>query len=177
MNSWRLLAKTPAFFLLLLVAFLARVAGPQKSPPKPAAKSAPSKAARALGSGPQFVDVARASGIDSHLTCGSGEKRYIMESMCGGIAAFDFDNDGWIDILFVDGSTLADLRSPLLPCGFMMGDRSARAPGLPPTGKTGQRLGTPFCFSVNPRSPQPVLCYRPLLTLRDDLAIKIGDPA
>jgi len=31
--------------------------------------------------------------------------------MCGGIAAFDYDNDGWMDILLVNGSTLADLQS------------------------------------------------------------------
>src|SRR5437588_6325495 len=59
----------------------------------------------------QFVDVTRAAGIDFHLTCGSPEKRYIMESMCGGIALFDYDNDGWIDIFLVNGSTLEDLRS------------------------------------------------------------------
>jgi hypothetical protein len=34
-----------------------------------------------------------------------------MESMCGGIAVFDYDNDGWMDILFVNGSTLGDLRA------------------------------------------------------------------
>jgi len=56
-----------------------------------------------------FVDVTRASGIDFHLTCGSLEKRYIMESMCGGIAVFDYDNDGWMDIFLVNGSTLEDL--------------------------------------------------------------------
>jgi hypothetical protein len=60
---------------------------------------------------PLFVDVTRAAGIDFHLTCGSKEKLYILETMCGGAAAFDYDNDGWMDILFVDGSTLADYRA------------------------------------------------------------------
>jgi len=113
MNSWRLLAKTPAFVLLVLVAFLVvvRATGPQKPPTKSAAKSAHSKTAKASGLVPQFADVAPASGLDFHLTCGSPEKRYIMESMCGGIAVFDYDNDGWMDILLVNGSTLGDLRT------------------------------------------------------------------
>src|SRR5260370_40670555 len=58
-----------------------------------------------------FADVTRAAGIDFHLTCGSPEKRYIMESMCGGMAVFDYDNDGWMDILLVNGSTLEDLKA------------------------------------------------------------------
>jgi hypothetical protein len=59
----------------------------------------------------QFVDVTHASGIDFHLTCGSLEKRYIMDSMCGGLAVVDYDNDGWMDIFLVNGSTLEDLRA------------------------------------------------------------------
>jgi hypothetical protein len=62
-------------------------------------------------SGVSFADVTRASGIDFHLTCGAVEKRYIMESMCGGVAVLDYDNDGWMDIFLVNGSTLADLRA------------------------------------------------------------------
>jgi hypothetical protein len=58
-----------------------------------------------------FADVTRAAGIDFRLTCGNLDKQYIMDSMCGGIAAFDYDNDGWMDILLVNGSTLADLQS------------------------------------------------------------------
>ena len=68
-------------------------------------------AARRPTSSISFSDVTRASGIDFHLTCGSLEKRYIMETMCGGIAVFDYDNDGWMDIFLVNGSTLEDLRS------------------------------------------------------------------
>jgi hypothetical protein len=56
-----------------------------------------------------FTDVSRAAGIDFHLTCGSPEKRYIMESMCGGVAVFDYDHDGWMDIFLVNGSALEDL--------------------------------------------------------------------
>lgn len=58
-----------------------------------------------------FADVTRAAGIDFHLTCGSPVKRYIMETMCGGVAVFDYDNDGWMDLYFVNGSTLEDVRS------------------------------------------------------------------
>ena len=56
-------------------------------------------------------DVTATSGIDFRLTCGGAGKRYIMESMCGGVAIFDYDNDGWMDIYFVEGSTLEDIRS------------------------------------------------------------------
>ena len=55
-----------------------------------------------------FVDVTRAAGIDFHLNCGSKEKLYIVETQCGGAAAFDYDNDGWMDILLVDGSSIED---------------------------------------------------------------------
>jgi hypothetical protein len=61
--------------------------------------------------GVTFEDVSRAAGINFRLTCGSPQKLYIMESMCGGVAVFDYDNDGWMDILLVDGSTLADMRA------------------------------------------------------------------
>jgi hypothetical protein len=79
---------------------------PQRTPP---AAHAPQKGARS--SNIQFVDVTRAAGIDFHLVCGGPEKRYIMESMCGGVAVFDYDNDGWMDIFLVNGSTLEDLKA------------------------------------------------------------------
>jgi len=78
-------------------------AGPSQSRSSPQLKAQPAQIS--------FTDVTRSAGIDFHLTCGSPEKRYILEAMCGGIAVFDYDNDGWMDILLVNGSTLEDLRS------------------------------------------------------------------
>ncbi|MGB9072645.1 MAG: CRTAC1 family protein [Terriglobales bacterium] len=72
---------------------------------KPGAKN-PAAGEKAL-----FVDVTRAAGIDFHLNCGSKEKLYIVETQCGGAAAFDYDNDGWMDILLVDGSSIEDYRA------------------------------------------------------------------
>src|SRR5258708_17571196 len=76
----------------------------QKAAPTPGAKTAATNP-------PLFVDVTDAAGIDFRMTCGGEEKLYIVETQCGGAAAFDYDNDGWMDILLVDGSTLADYRA------------------------------------------------------------------
>jgi hypothetical protein len=73
-------------------------------PPKPATKPAPSPQ-------PLFIDVTQAAGINFQLTCGSKEKLYIVETQCGGAAALDYDNDGWMDILLIDGSTIADYKA------------------------------------------------------------------
>ena len=51
-----------------------------------------------------FVDVTRESGID-FLHHSSPHKKYIVESVPGGVALLDFDHDGWLDIYFVDSPT------------------------------------------------------------------------
>jgi len=54
---------------------------------------------------PTFTDVARVSGIAfEHVY--SPEKKYIVESMSGGVAMFDYDNDGNLDIYFVNSLTV-----------------------------------------------------------------------
>ena len=79
---------------------------------KPTANQHPQPATRQTGAASStFTDVARSSGLDFHLTCGGTEKLYILETLCGGVAVFDYDNDGWMDIYFVNGSTLEDLRA------------------------------------------------------------------
>jgi enediyne biosynthesis protein E4 len=54
---------------------------------------------------PRFIDVAKQIGITgSHIS--SPEKRYIVESMSGGAGLIDCDNDGKLDIITVNGSTI-----------------------------------------------------------------------
>ena len=54
----------------------------------------------------QLVDVTAASGITfRHHDGGSGEG-YIVEGVSAGLATFDYDNDGFIDIYFLSGAPL-----------------------------------------------------------------------
>jgi hypothetical protein len=54
---------------------------------------------------PVFRDIAAQSGLTaSHIS--SHEKYYVVESMSGGIGLFDCDNDGKLDIVMVNGSTV-----------------------------------------------------------------------
>ena len=46
-----------------------------------------------------FVDVAPSAGLIAKTEDGGDKtKRYIIETTGSGVAAFDFDNDGWPDI-------------------------------------------------------------------------------
>lgn len=62
--------------------------------------AAPALAAR-------FTDVtARAGLADARNVSGAPvDKRYLVEEMGCGVALFDYDNDGWLDIFLVNGST------------------------------------------------------------------------
>ncbi len=65
----------------------------------------------AAGDSPiRLREAAGAWGVDfRHHHGGSGE-RYMVETMCGGVALFDYDSDGDTDLLFVDGGRLPGYR-------------------------------------------------------------------
>ena len=54
-----------------------------------------------------FKDIAGSAGLTSwthHM--GSPEKKSILETIGSGVALLDYDNDGWLDIYLVNGSTV-----------------------------------------------------------------------
>jgi hypothetical protein len=53
----------------------------------------------------QFTDVTQTAGI-RFINASSPEKKYIVESMGGGVALFDFDGDGKLDIYLVNSYTV-----------------------------------------------------------------------
>ena len=60
---------------------------------------------------PQFNDITASSGISfRHISGEASVKNYIFEAKGGGVGALDIDNDGWMDILLVQGSTLERFR-------------------------------------------------------------------
>src|SRR5271168_1035612 len=75
-------------------------------PLPPAAKIPAAKAGHAgLPAIPKFKDVARELGLTvPHIS--TGDKQYIVESISGGVGLFDCDDDGRLDIVTVNGSTV-----------------------------------------------------------------------
>lgn len=56
-----------------------------------------------------FKDVTAGAGLDvSHIS--TAENRYIVESMSGGAAVFDCDDDGFLDVATVNGSSVDNFK-------------------------------------------------------------------
>src|SRR5438445_8616779 len=86
--------------LLSLGLFFPLLAFAQMAAPKSSLRSPPV---------PWFKDVAKEAGlIVSHIS--TPEKKYIVESMSGGAGLTDCDNDGKLDIITVNGSTIDRYR-------------------------------------------------------------------
>jgi len=56
----------------------------------------------------EFEDVTAKSGIRFQHQASRTTRKYLPESMGAGVAIFDYDNDGWQDLFFVNGAKLQD---------------------------------------------------------------------
>jgi hypothetical protein len=57
-----------------------------------------------------FVDVAPKSKIGYITRNGLEDREYFPQTMCGGVAIFDYDNDGKMDIFFTNGAQMPSLK-------------------------------------------------------------------
>src|ERR1700719_1163642 len=90
----------------------AQAGGPQRVPvPPPLAKpnaSKPKTDRSLLPPVPVFKDIAKQLGVTaSHIA--APEAHYVIDSTSGGSGLFDCDNDGRLDIVLVNGSTVERL--------------------------------------------------------------------
>ncbi|MDP9161836.1 MAG: CRTAC1 family protein [Acidobacteriota bacterium] len=86
------------FFPILLLLF----GLPQASHSQVAPKVDPSQI--------QFTDMTASSGITFEHAV-SSEKKYLAESMSGGVLLLDYDQDGWLDIYFTNAQSIAMVQS------------------------------------------------------------------
>ena len=74
----------------------------------PAAKLLGVTRAPTVPPGIEFEDVTAKSGIRFKHETSRTRQKYLPESMGAGVAMFDYDNDGWLDLFFVNGAKLQD---------------------------------------------------------------------
>ena len=116
-------------FLLLPVCSLSQA--PSQSPPSTGggsstagahaaihdAENRPITAGGFVDSGPVvFEDISEKSGLTTwHHTMGTPEKHFIIEANGSGVGLLDYDNDGWLDIYLVNGSTFDAMTGKATP--------------------------------------------------------------
>jgi hypothetical protein len=59
---------------------------------------------------PKFVDIAGKSNFSYRTDNDFTGRKYFPQPMCGGVAAFDYDNDGLMDLYFTNGAKLPELK-------------------------------------------------------------------
>ena len=56
----------------------------------------------------QFIDAKKAAGITFTHANSATPSKYLVETMGGGVALFDYDNDGRLDVFFTNGAKIED---------------------------------------------------------------------
>ena len=103
LNQYRYRRYTKVALGILLAAnlLLGQEGHPTPPPPPPGAKSV-----KCVGRPvPQLEDVTAKAGIRFQHTSDPA-KKYIVESMSGGVILFDYDRDGWLDIYFTNAPSV-----------------------------------------------------------------------
>ena len=94
--------------------------------------------------GVRFADVTAAAGLSGfrHVS-GGAEKNYILETTGSGVALWDFDGDGLLDIYLVNGSTLEPRRRRPAARGALPQQRRPHVPRRHRRGRRGERAVGP----------------------------------
>ncbi len=61
---------------------------------------------------PVFRDIAEQAGVKFFCHGSPTSQKYLIETMVGGVAMFDYDLDGRLDLFFVNGAALGDPMAP-----------------------------------------------------------------
>jgi len=86
------------------------VASQHASPQKSTAESRNNPSHQSQSAAIQFANNLQISRIKFTLKNSVSPKRYTLETMAGGVALFDYDNDGWLDIFFTNGAAIPSLE-------------------------------------------------------------------
>ena len=63
----------------------------------------------------RYVDVTTASGLSFQHRNSATPSKFLIETMTGGVALFDYDSDGWLDVFFVNGAKLKENQADTEP--------------------------------------------------------------
>jgi hypothetical protein len=106
----------PLILATLLISVMARLSPAQTNSPAHAvhqSQTVPMKAAAAKTVSPaaaiQFENIIKNSKIKFVLRNSVSPQRYTIETMTGGVALFDYNNDGLLDIFFTNGASIPSL--------------------------------------------------------------------
>ncbi len=62
----------------------------------------------------KFREASVQTGLDFTLRNSATPRKYLVETMTGGVAIIDYDNDGWEDIYFINGAELPAMKKSSL---------------------------------------------------------------
>ncbi|MCY3762342.1 MAG: VCBS repeat-containing protein, partial [Gemmatimonadetes bacterium] len=93
------------FKTIAAVGFALAAAGCEPGKPPPVAGPASETGSGATAAGVVFTDVAAESGLSFRNLSGGVDQDLIVESMSAGAAFLDYDGDGWLDLLAVNGTS------------------------------------------------------------------------